>query len=175
MRCMKRRYENHICTLPSMCFLCYTFHDRTCDLSPLVVCSLCDLYFKNKICLKNHYSNKCFDFDKKYSPCQFFKYCHECKMIVQRKRFSYKQVEMHKCNRYVQKPHFCCMSPIDVTKVENPLSALFFFDFETKEDEITHRLLPYYCVVERVCFKCENKEFEKDENGKVTEIECCGQ
>ena len=177
MQCMKRQYENHICTLPSMCFLCYTFHDRTCDLSLSVVCSLCDLYFKNKICLKNHYSNKGFDFDKKYSPFQFFKYCHECKMIVQRKRFSYDQVKMHKCNkifckkcnRYIQKPHFCFMTPIELTKVENPSSTPIFFDFETKEDEITYRLLLYYCVVEKVCFKCENKEFEKDENGKVVD------
>lgn len=69
-------------------------------------------------------------------------------MIVQRKRFSFNKVELHKCDKYVKKPHFCFMTPIEVSNVEDPSSTLF---------EITHHLLPYYCVVEKVCFKCESK------------------
>ena len=182
VKCMKRKREGHICCVPNMCFLCYTFHDIVRDLSPSVVCALCNLYFTNQNCLINHYHNRCFEFDKKYTPCEFFKYCEKCGSIVQRKRFHRKGVHLHNCdktfcnvcNKYAKKPHFCYMTTIQSSfdSKNIPSSTLFFFDFETKEDELTHRLTPYYCVVEKVCLKCENQEFETNE--LKNNVGCCG-
>ena len=147
VRCMKRRRQGHLCKVSSMCFLCYSFHDKVCDLSPSIVCALCNLYFKNRQCLINHYQNRCFDFDRKYTPCEFFKYCRKCGSIVQRKRFYFSGVHLHNCDKifcnnckkYVKKPHFCYMTSIQPTSEskKTPEATLFFFDFETKEDMVT--------------------------------------
>lgn len=42
---------------------------------------------------------------------------------------------------------------------------------------MTHCLSPYYCVVEKVCLKCENHKFEvvDESSGKVKSIKCCGE
>ena len=61
-------------------------------------------------------------------------------------------------------------SSFDSKKI--PKTTLFFFDFETKEDEVTHRLTPYYCVAEKVGLKCENQEFERNE--LKNNVKCCG-
>lgn len=73
MKCMKRKYEGYIYTVLMMCFLCYSFHGQEHDLSPLVVCALCNLCFTNHECMVQHYQNRCFEFDRKYIPYEFFR------------------------------------------------------------------------------------------------------
>ena len=56
------------------------------------------------------------------------------------------------------------------SKIRAEDNVLFFFDFETRVDE-NNLMVPFYCVVQKVCKKCENIEFKK---GEKNEVECCG-
>ena len=135
VKCMKRKCEGHLCSVLTMCFLCYSFHNQVRDLSPSVVCTLCNLYFTNRECMVNHYQNRCFDFDRKYTPCEFFKYCHKCGSIIQRKRFHFNGICLHKCdkvfcnncNQYVKKPHFCYMTTIQPSSESEKMPKTTFF------------------------------------------------
>ena len=49
------------------------------------------------------------------------------------------------------------------------MPTVFFFDFETKNDQV-ERIIPYYCVVQKVC-----KKFEKSADGQVKNVSCCNQ
>ncbi|CAB3982959.1 DNA polymerase [Paramuricea clavata] len=63
--------------------------------------------------------------------------------------------------------------------------TLFFFDFETRKDDEGY-MIPFYCVVQKVCVECDEKPFVKtNENfepvldiqyadGSVQPVICCG-
>ena len=82
-----------------------------------------------------------------------------------------------------RKNHLCFIKPImSRTKSDNPV--LFFFDFETKT--VDGEMIPFYCVVQKVCVKCDQKEFVtltesskktddvKFADGCVERADCCG-
>ena len=54
-------------------------------------------------------------------------------------------------------------------KIRSEDNELFFFDFETRVDE-NNLMVPFYCVIQKVCKKCENIPFKK---GEKNEVECC--
>ena len=54
--------------------------------------------------------------------------------------------------------------------IMNEDNTLFFFDFETRVDE-NNLMVPFYCVVQKVCKKCEDIDFK---NGEKNEVKCCG-
>ena len=57
------------------------------------------------------------------------------------------------------------------SKIRAEDNVLFFFDFETRVDE-NNLMVPFYCVVQKVCKKCENIEFKKGEKMKLNVAVC---
>ena len=58
------------------------------------------------------------------------------------------------------------MKTADLTSVK---IIRFFKNFETRTDT-NNLMITFYCVVQKVCKKCENIDFKKGSN----EVECCG-
>ena len=83
------------------------------------------------------------------------------------KKHNCDKVFCYHCKSYKKKDHYCYMKPSKIRAEDN---ELFFFDFETRVDE-NNLMVPFYCVVQKVCKKCENIEFKK---GAKNEVECCG-
>jgi hypothetical protein len=46
------------------------------------------------------------------------------------------------------------------------LPTLYFYDFETRVDEQGY-MVPFYAVVQKVCSQCDQKDFEKVQQGFV--------
>ena len=83
-----------------------------------------------------------------------------------------------------KKTHQCYMlvgkKPADP---EHP--TLYFFDFETRKDENGY-MIPFYCVIQKVCTNCDEKPFvKKNEDFEAAEddpradvsvegVPCCG-
>ena len=89
--------------------------------------------------------------------------------------FSKSNVKKHRCDKTYcyhcqayKKDHYCYMKRAIIKNEDN---TLFFFDFETRVDE-TNLMVPFYCVVQKVCKNCENIEFKK---GEKNNVDCCGQ
>ena len=106
-----------------------------------------------------------------------FFFCENCNKIVPRFIFyTKKNVKKHNCNKafcfhckaYKKKDHYCYMKGTKISAEDN---TLFFFDFETRVDE-NNLMVPFYCIVQKVCKKCENIEFKK---GEKNNVECCGE
>ena len=77
------------------------------------------------------------------------------------------------CNVYATKPHFCFMKGVAVAK--DVQAVVYFFDFETKMEPDMKLFVPYFCVLERVCKHCKEILFERDDDGYVKNVPCCGQ
>ncbi|CAB3979926.1 DNA polymerase [Paramuricea clavata] len=88
------------------------------------------------------------------------------------------------CCKIKTKEHECFMKICKIPK--NPkLPTLYFFDFETRVDENGY-MVPFYCVIQKVCSKCDEIGFIKNKEGftphtdnihcdtSVKCVPCCG-
>ena len=173
--------DNHICYTKLTCHKC--FKQSNCPrimTDEKIQCNICKIIFYSRECYLSHLSNRIFKpIQSNYNlltPCQYLFFCEECDKICPKYVFYKKSnVKKHKCGNmycfhcqaYKKKDHYCYMKPA-VIKCED--NKLFFFDFETRVDD-SKLMIPFYCVVQKVCKKCENVEFKKNENNYT---ECCG-
>ena len=83
----------------------------------------------------------------------------------------------------MDKQHKCHIKPLEFNKYKST-PTLFFFDFETKTDE-NNLMIPFYCVVQKVCRKCEKIPFHKNfeyflpdmdyiTDLSIDPVDCCG-
>ena len=186
VKCMCRlgkfeHQDNHICNTKLTCQKCY--RESNCpriDGDNKIECSNCNILFFDFDCFRAHTVNR--DFKpiqsnyQRLTPCQYLFFCSVCDKICPRFIFFSKtNVKKHNCDKtfcyhcenYKKKDHYCYMKTSKIRAEDN---VLFFFDFETRVDE-NNLMVPFYCVVQKVCKKCENIEFKK---GGKNEVECCG-
>ncbi|CAB3976760.1 DNA polymerase [Paramuricea clavata] len=60
-----------------------------------------------------------------------------------------------------KKDHHCYIKPVKEHKNESR-PTLYFYDFETRVDEGDIYMIPFYCVVQKVCDVCDEKPFVKN-------------
>ena len=188
VKCMSHfgKYEhedNHICNIKLTCQKCYRQTNCTRineNNNNNIECDKCGILFNDFECFSAHLVNRIFKPIQsnygKLTPCQYLFFCEICDKICPRFIFYTKtKVKKHNCNKsfcyhcksYKKKDHYCYMKPSKIRPEDN---ELFFFDFETRVDE-NKLMIPFYCIVQKVCKKCENIEFKK---GEKNEVECCG-
>ena len=186
--------KNHVCRGAFTCPNCYAPNARCLDEGLRQECPLCNVIFRNVGCYTRHLQNKIFQ-SGRYgeTPCQHMFFCKTCykrvpRMVVLtlKKRTKHKCDEIFclHCNGMKKKTHQCymrvCKKPADP---EHP--TLYFFDFETRKDENGY-MIPFYCVIQKVCTNCDEKPFvKKNEDFVAAEddsradvsvegVPCCG-
>ncbi|CAB3978622.1 DNA polymerase [Paramuricea clavata] len=65
------------------------------------------------------------------------------------------------CNKLQKKDHHCYIKPVREQKNESR-PTLYFYDFETRVNEGDIYMIPFYCVVQKVCDVCDEKPFVKN-------------
>jgi hypothetical protein len=188
--------SNHVCRTAYTCHSCYAPRENCGDEGVKHQCPLCDVIFRNAGCYKRHLVEKIFKIGKtgkSETPCQSMFFCQTCYKKVQRmtclsggKRTKHKcdEVFCNHCNALKKKTHECFVKPCRVhANASHP--TLYFFDFETKKDDEGY-MIPFYCVVQKVCTLCDEKpfvrkgeEFQASETDKrcdtsVERVPCCG-
>ncbi|CAB3977264.1 DNA polymerase [Paramuricea clavata] len=179
--CMKyfRRHERkttHVCILNTSCQRCYC-NTRYCESVQgfFQQCTECDVLFYNPDCFTKHLTQKVFKtyingVVRSVTPCQRFFFCASCYKVVARKTMtSSKKYTNHKCdemfclhcNAMKKKDHHCYIKPIKDCKNESR-PTLYFYDFETRVNEGDIYMIPFYCVVQKVCDVCDQKPFVKN-------------
>ncbi|CAB3980304.1 DNA polymerase [Paramuricea clavata] len=178
--CYLRRHERrntHVCVLSTTCHRCYS-NTRKCEhVSGFVQqCTECDVIFYNPDCFTKHLTQRVF---KTYingtltteTTCQRFFFCAVCYKTVMRKSITTagKKYTKHKCdemfcthcNKMKKKDHHCYIKTVKQHKNESR-PTLYFYDFETRVDEGDIYMIPFYCVVQKVCDACDEKPFVKN-------------
>ncbi len=202
IKCMKYRKQGetdneHTCIIPQTCQRCYTGNRCLNNKDFKIKCTQCGILFYNRICFQNHLFNKIFASDGrvkgKITPCQLYFFCETCYRITRRFRYVKKgKTVQHDCNKLfcthcrkqVKKDHQCFIKPAKIAiNAEKP--TLYFYDFETKTD-LNGFMIPFYCVVQKVCIHCDKIDFVKEgENfvphdtelfcdASIKPVECCG-
>ena len=187
VRCMSHlgqfeHQDNHICNTKLTCQRCYrqTNCSRVYEKNDKIECAKCNILFYDFECFSNHMTNRIFkpiqSNHGRLTPCQYLFFCDICDKICPRfifytktnvKKHNCDKVFCYHCKNYKKKDHYCYMKPCKIRAEDN---VLFFFDFETRVDE-NNLMVPFYCIVQKVCKKCENIEFKK---GEKNEVACCG-
>ncbi|CAB3978337.1 DNA polymerase [Paramuricea clavata] len=178
MRYLRRheRKNTHVCISSITCQRCYS-NTRKCESVPGFTqqCTECDVIFYNPTCFTKHLTQRVFKtYDKgsliTETTCQRFFFCVTCYKIVTRKSMTTgKKYTKHKCdelfcihcNKIKKKNHHCYIKPVKDPKNEiRP--TLYFYDFETRVEEDDIYMIPFYCVVQKVCDVCDEKPFVKN-------------
>ncbi|CAB3982341.1 DNA polymerase [Paramuricea clavata] len=185
---------NHVCRGMYTCPNCYSPNALCPNEGLNKKCPLCDVIFQNAACYTRHLQNRVFPVGRRHeTPCQHMFFCSTCYKRVPRlvqingkKRTKHKCDEMYcsHCQGIRKKTHECYMKTCRIHgDVQHP--TLFFFDFETRKDDEGY-MIPFYCVVQKVCVQCDEKPFEKikeafepvpDEphaDASVQPVICCG-
>ena len=188
--------SNHVCRTAYTCQSCYAPEAVCGDEGVRQQCPLCGVIFRNVACYTRHLLEKIFKVGKtgnRYeTPCNRMFFCQTCYKKVPRmsctqggKRTKHKCDEAYcaHCNAIKKKTHECFMKPCKINIVTRP--TLYFFDFETRKDAAGY-MIPFYCVVQKVCTACDEKpfvktceEFQRHETDKwcdtsVESVPCCG-
>ncbi|CAB3984018.1 DNA polymerase [Paramuricea clavata] len=179
MKCMKyfRIFENattHVCHTVNMCKKCYA-HKAKCAAEEgfKIECSECHVLFYNRECFTKHLTHAIFknNYSKNVPACRFFFFCKTCYRIVPRMtRTSTKKSIKHKCGQFYclhcnaikDQGHACYMKPYKIPARE-VLPALYFYDLETRLNDEKF-MVPFYAVVQKVCSKCDEKEFVRSQD-----------
>ena len=174
---------NHICLTESLCIKCYS-NCASSDFSRnnSSKCPLCDIYFYNQTCLSEHYRKKHpSPQGNKLSTCQLFKYCNDCNSIVRRFSFTNnkEQTTNHNCKKTycktckkIRETQHNCFIPIPKKQNKTDKIEIYVYGFETKTDfEQNGILVPYYCIVHKLCNRCSNKKFN---DLTTSHSNCCG-
>ncbi len=202
IKCMKYRKQGetdevHVCITPQTCQRCYGSKKCLDNKDFKLKCSQCGILFYNRVCFQNHLFNKVFQSDGrikgKITPCQLYFFCETCYRITRRFRYVKKgKTIQHDCNKsycthcqkQVKKDHQCFIKPAKIAvNAEKP--TLYFYDFETKTDSEGF-MIPFYCVVQKVCIHCDRIDFVKESESflahdtepfcdiSIKPVECCG-
>ena len=189
--------EAHVCVTPQTCQRCYSGRRCLDDRDFKLKCSQCGILFYNRVCFENHLFNKVFPSDGrvkgKITPCQLYFFCETCYRITRRFKYVKKgKTVQHDCNKsfcthcqkLVKKDHHCFIKPAKIAvNAERP--TLYFYDFETKTDSEGF-MIPFYCVVQKVCIHCDRIEFVRESecflahdtlpfcDVSIKPVECCG-
>ena len=168
-------YANtHVCrTAHSTCLKCYGSTKCEDEKDFKIKCTSCCVVFRNKTCFQNHLFEKIFKGEKsnggKITPCQYMFFCETCYKITPRfirvgrdktaKHDCEKSFCFH-CNKHLKRDHQCFIKPLKST-ADSVKPTLYFYDFETKTDE-NGFMIPFYCVVQKVCILCDKTAFIKN-------------
>ena len=175
-QCMRyfRRAEtktSHVCRTSLTCLRCYSSPTKCPKESDFEQqCTECDVVFYNRTCFFNHLTQRSFKTSnaRMETACQRFFFCATCYKIVTRKTMvnSVKSTK-HKCDemfclhcdKMKKMGHYCFIKP--VKPQQNTVHpTLYFYDFETRVDEDGY-MIPFYCVIQKVCTLCDEKPFVK--------------
>jgi hypothetical protein len=195
MRYFKRteRVNTHMCRTSNTCQRCY---------ASLVKCpkqqdfsAECNIIFYNSECFMKHLTQRTFKTScgRMETACNRFFFCASCYKIVPRKRYTTRgKTKKHSCNemfclhcnKLTKKDHYCYIKPIRLAH-ESTHPTLFFYDFETRVNSEGY-MVPFYCVVQKVCVACDEKPFIKTYEYflphpndphcdiSVEPVDCCG-
>ena len=188
-KCFRVKHDvlNHLCRYEYFCHKCLCCHRKIkSNKKKKAVCPLCNVYFFNEVCLKNHYLKiQQYGMEReKLSACQIFFYCKDCESIVRRFQitsFMKRERKLHNCKKIYcstcldSKPkiHYCYL-PIKNKKKEIKYTIngkdkhdVYVFDFETESKPNNEGIfIPYYAVVHKFCNLCMDRD--EKEGG------CCG-
>ena len=187
---------DHVCRTAYTCQSCYAPEAVCGDEGVRQQCPLCGVIFRNVACYTRHLLEKIFKVGKtgnRYeTPCNRMFFCQTCYKKVPRmnctqggKRTKHKCDEAYcaHCNAIRKKTHRCFIKPCKINIATHP--TLYFFDFETRKDAAGY-MIPFYCVVQKVCTSCDEKlfvkiceEFRRHETARwcdtsVEAVTCCG-
>jgi hypothetical protein len=202
-KCMRyykhfENYQTHVCKTEFSCKNCYSNNNMCAKEENFKIeCSECHVLFYNRDCFQKHLTNRVFQHFYKQgtyvTPCIYYLFCLTCyKQVTSMKKISTRKAVKHKCDQYycvhcnsiMDRSHACYMKLCKIPKTPT-LPTLYFYDFETCVDDEGY-MQPFYCVVQKVCSACDEKAFEKSEEGfvahatnnccdiSVKSVPCCG-
>lgn len=180
---------SHTCRTKRTCLKCYSFSKCDNERGAMIECSSCNILFTNIQCFQKHLQNKVF-MNGTVTPCNAYFFCKKCYKIIshfhrgKRQKHSCDSIYCFHCSKSFKKKHECFIKPTKPSNKGNH-PTLFFYDFETKNDKDGY-MIPFYCVVQKVCSLCDKIPFEKTyeyflphpENLcvdiSVESVSCCG-
>ena len=136
---------SHVCTTPYTCLQCFCLQQKCLPEENLKLeCTHYNVLFLNKECFEKHLLKRVFKGTKGYvTPCQHIFFCKTCYKTVRRfTPVSMKKTTRHACdkqfcthrNTYKKKDHKCFMKHCKIAEKPD-LPMLYFYDFETSEDD----------------------------------------